>query len=283
MNESIALTMLCDNHTYIDQYYLGEPAFSCLIEDGDQMILFDTAYSNTVPENARRMGIPLEKLTTLVLSHGHCDHTHGLIALQEAVPLKNVRTIAGPGTFDVKILERSSGPDETFGSPFSEDEMKDKTRLTLTDQPTKLSDHVTYSGFIPRQLDFDRPDPIGQALHGGKIADDEMEEEAALYLETKDGIFVVSACAHRGICNMIERAKDLFPGQKIAGVLGGFHLFRADERLEKTIDYLEENRIDNLYPCHSVSFRAKSRLHQRIPVHEVGVGMKLELQSPKEG
>lgn len=275
--------MLCDNHTYIDQYYLGEPAFSCLIEDGDQTILFDTAYSDTVPENARRMGIPLVKLNTLVLSHGHCDHTRGLIALQEVVPLKNVRTIAGPGTFDVKILERPSDPDDTFGSPWREEEVRTKTRLTITDQPMKLSDYVTYSGFIPRQLDFDHPDPIGQVIHCGKIADDEMEEEAALYLETKDGIFIVSACAHRGICNIIERARDLFPDQKIAGVLGGFHLFKVDERLEKTIDYLEENGIDNLYPCHSVSFRAKSELHQRLPVHEVGVGMRLELEPVKEG
>lgn len=274
--------MLCDNHTYIDQYYLGEPAFSCLIEDGDQMILFDTAYSDTAVENAERMGIPLTKLDTLVISHGHSDHTRGLLALEKAVPLDKVRTIAGPGTFDVKILERKTGPDDTFGSPWREEEVAAKTRLTITDQPMKLSDHVTYSGFIPQQLDFDHPDPIGQAVHDGQTDDDTMDEEAALYIETKDGIFIVSACAHRGICNIIERARDLFPDQKIAGVLGGFHLFKVDERLKKTIDYLEENGIDNLYPCHSVSFRAKSELHQRIPVHEIGVGMRLELEPVKE-
>ena len=33
------LTILMDNNTYIDQYYLGEPAFSVYIEDGAEKIL----------------------------------------------------------------------------------------------------------------------------------------------------------------------------------------------------------------------------------------------------
>ena len=40
------LTILMDNNTYIDQYYLGEPAFSVYIEDGAEKILFDTGYSD---------------------------------------------------------------------------------------------------------------------------------------------------------------------------------------------------------------------------------------------
>ena len=39
------LTVLTDNHTYIDQYYLGEPAFSCWLEADGKRVLFDTGYS----------------------------------------------------------------------------------------------------------------------------------------------------------------------------------------------------------------------------------------------
>ena len=35
-----------DNNTYIDQYYLGEPAFSVYIEDVAEKIRFDTGYSD---------------------------------------------------------------------------------------------------------------------------------------------------------------------------------------------------------------------------------------------
>ena len=39
------LTVLMDNNTYIDQYYLGEPAFSVYIEDGAEKILFDSFFA----------------------------------------------------------------------------------------------------------------------------------------------------------------------------------------------------------------------------------------------
>ena len=52
------LTVLTDNHTYIDQYYLGEPAFSCWLEADGKRVLFDTGYSDVFLRNARAMGIP---------------------------------------------------------------------------------------------------------------------------------------------------------------------------------------------------------------------------------
>ena len=61
------LTVLMDNHTYIDQYYLGEPAVCYLIEDGDHVILLDTGYSDAVLVNAERMGIDLGRVTDIVL------------------------------------------------------------------------------------------------------------------------------------------------------------------------------------------------------------------------
>ena len=41
-NTTMKLTVLMDNNTYIDQYFLGEPAFSVYIEEGAEKILFDT-------------------------------------------------------------------------------------------------------------------------------------------------------------------------------------------------------------------------------------------------
>ena len=38
------LKVLVDNNTFIDEYYLGEPAVSYYIEDEDTKILFDTGY-----------------------------------------------------------------------------------------------------------------------------------------------------------------------------------------------------------------------------------------------
>ncbi|MBQ1439018.1 MAG: MBL fold metallo-hydrolase [Solobacterium sp.] len=77
------LTVLTDNNTIIDRYYLGEPALSFYLEDGDRRILFDTGYSDVFLRNAEALGIDLHAITDIVLSHGHNDHTGGLRYLLE--------------------------------------------------------------------------------------------------------------------------------------------------------------------------------------------------------
>ena len=72
------LQVLVDNNTFIDMYYLGEPAVSYYIEDEDTKILFDTGYSNIFIDNAKKMNIDLNNIDKIVLSHGHNDHTRGL-------------------------------------------------------------------------------------------------------------------------------------------------------------------------------------------------------------
>ena len=55
-------------------------------------------------------------------------------------------------------------------------------------------------------------------------------------------------------------------------IIGGFHLFDVNERLQHTIDYLESLQLKELYPCHCVSLAAKISMAQKLPVHEVGTG-----------
>ena len=88
------ITVLVDNNTYIDRYYLAEPAVAYFIEDGEMRLLFDTGYSDVLLKNARAMGIDLTNLTHLALSHGHNDHTGGLKYLTSALNCQNTNLIA---------------------------------------------------------------------------------------------------------------------------------------------------------------------------------------------
>ena len=51
------LKVLVDNNTFIDMYYLAEPAVSYFIQDKDTALLFDTGYSDVFLLNAKKMGI----------------------------------------------------------------------------------------------------------------------------------------------------------------------------------------------------------------------------------
>ncbi|MCD6580637.1 MAG: MBL fold metallo-hydrolase, partial [Desulfuromusa sp.] len=72
------ITVLVDNNTLIDRYFLAEPGLSLLIEDDETTVLFDTGYSDIFLKNAFKMGKGLKNLNYLVLSHNHLDHTWGL-------------------------------------------------------------------------------------------------------------------------------------------------------------------------------------------------------------
>ncbi|MFZ2070673.1 MAG: MBL fold metallo-hydrolase [Halobacteriota archaeon] len=56
--------------------------FSCLIEQGDRRLLFDTGASSAIlTRNMQRIGIKKDELEIIVLSHEHWDHIGGLDAV----------------------------------------------------------------------------------------------------------------------------------------------------------------------------------------------------------
>ena len=56
------LTVLVDNNTLIDKYFLGEPGVSYFIEDEGKQTIFDVGYSDAFIANARKLSINLDLL-----------------------------------------------------------------------------------------------------------------------------------------------------------------------------------------------------------------------------
>ena len=61
------LTVLVDNNTIIDEYYVGEPGLSFYIEDEDKRILFDLGYSNVFIDNMKKMNISSSEIDVLII------------------------------------------------------------------------------------------------------------------------------------------------------------------------------------------------------------------------
>lgn len=266
------LTVLVDNNTYIDEYYLGEPALSYYLEDGDEHLLFDTGYSDSFIRNAQAMGIDLSAVSTIIFSHGHNDHTGGVSYLINQFPECNSKIVAHPDVFKKRIYNNLH-----IGSPASERELKKVMNLTLSKESVRVSRNLTFLGEIPMMNDFECRQQIG-IIEGDEQREDYVMDDSAMVYHGKNGLFIITGCSHSGICNIIEYAKKVCNEKNIMGVIGGFHLFKLSERLEKTIAYFQENNIRELYPCHCVSFRAKAEIHKSIPIHEVGVGLKIEIE-----
>jgi 7,8-dihydropterin-6-yl-methyl-4-(beta-D-ribofuranosyl)aminobenzene 5'-phosphate synthase len=74
--------------------------------------------------------------------------------------------------------------------------------------------------------------------------------EQALLLETRDGIVVLTGCAHPGVVAMAERAQELGSGS-LHAVMGGFHLMEAtDDQLQRIIARFRELGIQEASPTH---------------------------------
>ncbi len=265
------LKVLADNNTFIDMYYLGEPAVSYYIEDGNDKILFDTGYSDVFIKNAQKMNIDLDKVNKLVISHGHDDHTGGLKSFFKEK--RNIELISHPESFNYK--EDATGL--YIGSPLSKEELKPICKLNLSKTPIKISEHITYLGEIPSSNNFEQRYTIGKSIIDGEKISDNIIEDSAIVYKCDKGLFIISGCSHSGICNIIEYAKKVCNDNKIYGVIGGFHLFENNDRLKNTIKYFKDNDIKLLYPCHCVSLEAKIEIAKQIKIQEVGVGLELDL------
>ena len=263
------LHVLVDNNTFIDMYYLGEPAVSYYIEDEDSKILFDTGYSDIFIRNANKMNLDLNEINKIVLSHGHNDHTRGLnyLNLNDKKDL-----ICHEDSLNYKELDHLS-----IGIELTREQLEDKYNLIIENKPIQISKNIFYLGEIPTLNNFEHRKVIGQQKVNHELIDDLVMEDTALVYKNENGLFIITGCSHSGICNIVEYAKKVCHDDRIIGIIGGFHLFEVNDQIIKTIEYFKSNHIQSLYPCHCVSLDVKIEMAKQLKINEVGVGLVLEV------
>jgi 7,8-dihydropterin-6-yl-methyl-4-(beta-D-ribofuranosyl)aminobenzene 5'-phosphate synthase len=126
----IKITTLSENTTAAFGL-LAEWGLSILVEAYGKKVLLDTGYSTSVVHNAKELGIDLGDIDTIVLSHGHSDHTGGLrdvlMRMQEQRKSRGRQTdteiIAHPDVFAPKYACRE-GNERFVGMPCSREELE---------------------------------------------------------------------------------------------------------------------------------------------------------------
>lgn len=101
---NLTLTTLCEN-TAGRYGFAAEWGLSILIQADGMNILFDTGWSLAAVRNADTLGIDLNTVDKIVLSHGHADHTGGLLEVLKRTGPKEV--IAHPALWEQKYTKRA--------------------------------------------------------------------------------------------------------------------------------------------------------------------------------
>jgi len=201
-------------------------------------------------KNATKLNIDfINKIDYIIFSHGHYDHTNGIAALIGT----KAAIIAHPGCFEKKWYDG-----QQIGSPFSKEELKKNFKLYLSKEPYFITENIIFLGEIPKITGYEGREPIGKRENG---KDDFVADDSALVMKTKKGLVVISGCSHSGICNIIKYAKQVCNENNIYVLLGGFHLFDR-ETTDKTIEFIKEQNINEIYPAHCLDYYAFSEFNK---------------------
>jgi 7,8-dihydropterin-6-yl-methyl-4-(beta-D-ribofuranosyl)aminobenzene 5'-phosphate synthase len=252
----------------------AEHGFSAIVrmtrEGRTRTLLFDFGFSeHGTATNADALDVDLSEVQTLVLSHGHSDHTGGLKRLVAKIGKKGLDLVLHPGAFkeDRYIVRR--GEKDRFPR-FSRQALEALgLHVVATRDPCPLlNGDALFLGEIPRATPFEKGMPHAFFLDRGKETWDPIEEDSSIVMRLRGrGLVVLSGCAHSGIINTVRHAMAVTGVGKVHAVMGGFHLSGPafEAAIGPTAEELRKIGPDFVIPCHCTGRKAIMQVEQTMP------------------
>jgi 7,8-dihydropterin-6-yl-methyl-4-(beta-D-ribofuranosyl)aminobenzene 5'-phosphate synthase len=245
---------------------LAEWGLSILVETDGTSILLDTGQSISVSHNAKALGIDLREIDKIVMSHGHADHTGGLMNVLSQIG-KSVEVIAHPDVFAAKYGGKQEDKRRDIGIPFQLEELKAfGAKFKLSKEPVRITSDIMTTGEVPMVTNFEQIDPDRfWVKENARWHQDELKDDLALIINTKQGLIVVLGCGHRGVINTLYHAQKLTGRKEIRMVIGGCHLINSSrERVYMTIAALKELDVQMVGVSHCTGLPASAIMAQEL-------------------
>jgi len=264
MTSKVRVTVLVEN-TAQGPGMLAEHGLAWWIDYGGRRVLFDAGQGGVLVSNAYRLGIPLREADAIVLSHGHYDHSGGLVeVLRHHRP---VSVFVHPAALCPKYARHKDETVREIGLsvPVQEAIHRHGCEIVKTTGPTTVVDGLTVTGHVPRTTDFE--DTGGPFFLDPACAQpDPLDDDQSLYFETEEGIVVLLGCAHSGVVNTLRYVAELTGHRPIWAVIGGMHLVGATpQRIARTVDELRPYDLRLLAPAHCTGMPATVALWGAFP------------------
>ena len=261
---SIQITTLSEN-TAGRGGVVAEWGLSILIDAYGCKVLLDTGQTFSAAHNAIELGIDLSKVDKIVFSHGHYDHTGGLLHILKSIN-REIEVIAHPDIWADKYIKPPRHHERYIGVPFSRQAAEALGAVfKLTREPVWITESVVTSGEIPMANEYERIDSTLYVKKTGQLEPDPLWDDQALFIKSNKGLIIVLGCAHRGIINSIKHAQEFTGVQRIYAVIGGTHLVSASrQRIELTVAELKKVGVQKLGVSHCTGLPAAAVLAHRF-------------------
>lgn len=231
-----------------------EHGLSLLLKKDNKRILFDTGGPNGCAiQNAFILDEDLSNVDAVVLSHGHNDHTGGLLKffkLNDKAPVYLKKEALNPfysqKTPDRKFIGTNSGIYEDYFD-----------RLKFVKTTLEIVPDIFVIPNIHRKFPIPSSNRYLLTENENDILKDTFNHE--LFMTIKgEKLIILSGCAHNGIKNIIATAKDVFQDMGVKTIIGGFHLqsgssdsLRAkDDEIYDIAQFLMDEKVEKVFTGH---------------------------------
>jgi 7,8-dihydropterin-6-yl-methyl-4-(beta-D-ribofuranosyl)aminobenzene 5'-phosphate synthase len=219
------------------------------------------AYFITLTQNGHQTRILMD---AIVLSHGHPDHYGGLLA----VLAKSARTMPIYLHQDIFLPKVLITPRGRIGWKLELDQLVAAgVKLHENRGPQLVLDQALLTGTVEASTAYEKPLPNFKRKIKDREEPDPFSDEQALVANVEGrGLVVVGGCSHPGIVNMVKYAQKLTGVDKVALIIGGFHLTaHGDDLINQTIQGLKELNPELIIAGHCTGFRALTKLAAAFP------------------
>lgn len=257
----ILSTMLADEG-------FGEWGFAALVEVDGRRILFDTgANDDTVQRNLRAMKLALSDVEVVILSHNHDDHTTGLLTLRRQFAAQSPKALSklygGTGIFLPRISPAGEVSDR-MARIKREYEATGGTVIEVS-KPIEILPGVWLTGPVPRVHPERNWSSVGKVRTTAGDVEDTVPEDMTLVIQTAQGPVYLFGCGHAGVINTLEHARKTIDPAPVKAVIGGLHLFAADEKhLAWTAGQLKAFGVQQLLGAHCTGIESVYRIRDLV-------------------
>ena len=222
---------------------------SFYVETENHKLLFDSSPSEVVIRNAQKLGINLTAVDTVILSHGHYDHSGGILPFVELNSKAKIYMQHNAGgeyyAFD--------GEEQGFRYIGIDKKILSLPQVQLLKGDTKIDDELQVFTVDQRAYPFPSTNKRLRELCNGQYIQDEFHHEQNLLLTTGGKKILFCGCAHNGILNVMETLERKFGPTSLPDlVIGGFHLMKRTEFSEA--DTAEVTEIANRLRAYKAHF-----------------------------
>lgn len=186
------------------------------IETKKHKILADTGASSKTLVNARQLGIQLQDVDTVILSHGHYDHSGGLLDFAKLNEHADI------------YLQKSAFGDYYHGERYIgiDKEITKLTNLHLLEGNFTIDSELELFSGISGRRHWPQSNLALTEKRNGVFVQDDFQHEQCLVIRGEKKV-LVSGCAHNGILNILDRYQALYGGLPDV-VISGFHMYKKE-------------------------------------------------------